>query len=187
MSDIERILIVLCRAEVRFVMVGDLAVAAYGCVPGTQLLLEVCYDRGGDNIERLASALEPLRPRLRGVVNHLPFFLDAASIANGMNFTLTTDLGDIDLLGEVSGIGGYKEVRTLSVNLVLFGLECAVLSLDGLIQSKRATGRPKDLLTLPEIEALREIGTRVSRESGSAETQNQDSVTGKRSEPGPSD
>ena len=187
MSDFERILIVLCRAEVRFVMVGDLAVAAYGCVPGTHLLLEVCFDRSRDNIERLASALEPLHPQLRGVVNHLPFFLDAATIANGMNFTLTTDLGDVDLLGEVSGIGGYKEVRTLSVNLVLFGLECAVLSLDGLIQSKRATGRTKDLLTLPEIEALREIGARVKLESRLGETQNHDSLTGKRGEPEPSD
>ena len=186
MVDYQRILKVLFEAKVRFVIIGGAAAAAHGSAFPT-FDLDICYDRSRDNLKRLASALEPLHPRLRGVVNHLPFFLDAATITNEMNFTLTTDLGDIDLLGEVTGIGGYNEVRTLSVNLALYGQECAVLSLDGLIQSKRATGRTKDLLTLPEIEALREIGTQVKPESGLAETQNHDSVTGKRNEPGPSD
>ena len=99
-----------------------------------------------------------------------------------MNFTLTTDWGDLDLLGEVTGIGGYKEVKTFSSNLTLFGLECAVLSLDGLIQSKRAAGRAKDLLTLPEIEALREIGIRVKPESGPAQTPSDDPDSGKHAE-----
>jgi len=185
MINFQGCLRVLSNARVRFVVIGGAAASAHG-LPHLTYDLDICYDRSRDNIERLASALEPLHPRLRGVVNHLPFFLDAATIANGMNFTLTTDLGDIDLLGEVSGIGGYKEVRTLSVTLVLFGLECAVLSLDGLIQSKRAIGRTKDLLTLPEIEALREIDTQVKPESGPAETQNQDGVARKRNEQEPS-
>ena len=186
MVDLQRILKVFVEAKVRFVIIGGAAAAAHGSAFPT-FDLDICYDRSRDNIKQLANALEPFHPRLRGVVNHLPFQLDASTIANGMNFTLTTDLGDIDLLGEVTGIGGYEEAKMLSVNLVLFGLDGAVLSLDGLIQSKRATGRPKDLLTLPEIEALREIATRAKRESGPTETQNHDSVTGRRSEPGPSD
>ena len=104
-----------------------------------------------------------------------------------MNFTLTTDWGDLDLLGEVTGIGGYKEVKALSFNLTLFGLECAVLSLDGLIQSKRATGRPKDRLTRPDIEALREIGIRVEPESGPAQTHGDDVVSGKQADDEESD
>jgi len=177
---------VLCNAQVRFVVIGGAAASAHG-LPHLTYDLDICYDRSRDNIERLVSALDPLHPRLRGVVNHLPFRLDAATIANGMNFTLSTDLGDIDLFGEVSGIGGYEEAKTSSVNLVLYGLECAVLSLDGLIRSKRAAARPKDLLTLPEIEALREIGTQVKPELGPVGIQNHESVRGKRSEPGPSD
>jgi hypothetical protein len=186
MNDYLRLLKVLCDAQVRFVIIGGAAAAAQGATY-TTYDLDICYDRGRDNIERLASALEPLHPQLRGVANHLPFRLDAATIADGMNFTLSTDLGDIDLFGEVTGIGGYEEAKTLSVNLVLYGLECAVLSLDGLIRSKRAAGRPKDLLTLPEIEALREIGAQVKLESGLAETQNHDSATGERSDNGPND
>ena len=186
MVDFQRILKVLFNAKVRFVIIGGAAAAAHGSAFPT-FDLDICYDRSRDNIKRLASALELFHPRLRGVVNNLPFQLDASTIANGMNLTLTTDLGDIDLLGEVTGIGGYEMAKTLSVNLVLFGLECSVLSLDGLIQSKRATGRPKDLLTLQEIEALRETGTRVKRESGSPETQKQDNVQGERSKQGSND
>jgi hypothetical protein len=62
------------------------------------------------------------------------------------------------------GIGVYKEVKTSSIMLVLSGFQCAILSLDGLIQSKRAAARPKDLLMLREIEALREMEAQVKRE-----------------------
>ena len=167
-NDFERILKILSDAEVRFVVVGDLAVAAYGRAPAT-CLLEVCYDRSRDNVERLAEALKPFHPRLRGVPDDLPFCLDAAAVARGMNFTLTTDFGDIDLFGEVIWISGYKEVRALSSALVLFGFQCAVLSLEGLVRCKRATARPKDLLILPEIEALLEMESQVKSESGRAE------------------
>jgi hypothetical protein len=168
------------------VVIGGAAASAHG-LPHLTYDLDICYDRGRDNIEHLANALEPFHPRLRGVGNHLPFRLDSATIANGMNFTLSTDLGDIDLLGEVTGIGGYKEAKAISVSLVLFGLECSVLSLDGLIKSKRATSRPKDLLTLPEIEALREIGDQGKLESRLAETQSNDRAAVKRVEPDSSD
>jgi hypothetical protein len=170
MNDYLKTLQVLCDAEVRFVIIGGAAAAAHGSAYPTHDL-DICYDRGGDSIERLAKALEPYRPRLRGIQEPLPFCFDSTTIARGMNFTLTTDIGDIDLFGEVSGIGGYKEVKALSTTLVLFGFQCPVLSLDGLIQSKRAVARPKDLLVLREIEALREMETRVKGRSGPAGAQ----------------
>ena len=74
-----------------------------------------------------------------------------------MNFTLTTDLGDLDLLGEVAGLGGYADVLSFSEELELFGMRCKVLTLAGLITSKRAVSRAKDLRLLPELEALLEI------------------------------
>jgi hypothetical protein len=115
------------------------------------------------------AALEPFHPRLRGVENDLPFCFDAATIAHGMNFILTTDIGEIDLFGEVTGIGGYKDASALSITLELFGFRCAVLSLDGLIRCKRASARPKDLLILREIEALRQMETKEGHPSPPAE------------------
>jgi hypothetical protein len=174
MNDYLKLLKVLCDAQVRFVIIGGAAAAAQGVTYPTYDL-DICYDRGRDNIDRLARALEPFHPRLRGVPDDLPFSLDSVTIAHGMNFTLTTDLGDIDLFGEVLGIGGYREVKALSATLSLFGFECAVLSLDGLIRSKRATARPKDLLVLQEMEALREIEIRVKPQPQHLDTLNQDS------------
>jgi hypothetical protein len=180
MNDYLKLLKILCDAKVRFVVIGGAAASAQGSTYATYDL-DICYDRGRDNVERLAKALEPFHTRLRGVPDDLPFCFDAVTIARGMNFTLTTDVGDIDLFGELTGIGGYKEARALSVTLVVFGFQCAVLSLDGLVQSKRATARPKDLLVLPEIEALREMETRVKRQSGAAEGRNQVRVEDKES------
>ena len=158
-SGFELILKALADAEVRFVMVGDLVAGAHGPAHATYVL-ELCYDRSHDNIDRLAKVLGPSHPRLRALPDDQTFHLDAATIARGMNFTLTADIGEVDLFGEVGGIGGYEDARALSITLDLFGFPCAVLSLDGLIRCKRATARPKDLLILPELEALREIETR---------------------------
>jgi hypothetical protein len=181
MNDYLKLLKILCAAQVRFVVIGGAAAAAQGSTYATYDL-DICYDRGSDNIERLAKALEPYQPRLRGVPDNLPFCFDTTTIRNGMNFTLTTDVGDIDLFGEVAGIGGYKDVNVFSISLVLFGFQCAVLSLEGLIRSKRAAARPKDLLILPEIEALREIETRVKRQSGAARVRKEDRVKDEQSE-----
>lgn len=71
-----------------------------------------------------------------------------------MNFTLTTDLGDIDLFGEIHGGGSYDELLPHSIRLDPFGLECYCLGLERLIHVKRAVGRPKDLEALAELEAI---------------------------------
>jgi hypothetical protein len=74
---------------------------------------------------------------------------------HGLNFTLVTDLGSIDCLGEIVG-GGYDALLPDSEPLILFGVECRVLSLERLIQVKCATGRVKDLEALAELEAIAE-------------------------------
>ena len=88
MNEFLRTIEVLREAQVRFVVIGGMAASAHG-LPHLTYDLDICYDRGRDNIERLAKALEPFHPRLRGVPDDLPFSLDNATIAHGMNFTLT--------------------------------------------------------------------------------------------------
>jgi hypothetical protein len=103
------------------------------------------------------SALKPYHPRLRGAPEGLPFLFDMETLSNGMNFTLTTDLGDIDLLGHLSGLGEFPAVALDAICMPLFGGEYRVASLDTLIRSKKAAGRSKDLNVLPELEALKEM------------------------------
>jgi len=70
------------------------------------------------------------------------------------DFTLTTDLGWVDILGEIAGGGSYDELASESSPVRLFGIDCLCLNLDSLIRAKRAAGRPKDFEAIAELEAL---------------------------------
>ena len=155
MIDYEQALTALAAAGVRLVIVGGVAITIHGSSYVT-FDLDFCYARDPENLSRLAEALGPHNPRLRGAPAGLPFRLDEGTLKSGMNFTLATDLGDIDLLGEVAGVGDYAAALVASEEVELFGATFRVLNLDALIASKRAAGRPKDLMVLPELEALRE-------------------------------
>jgi hypothetical protein len=74
----------------------------------------------------------------------------------GLNFTLVTSLGDVDLLGAIPGGGTYEELLADAVELQVFRTRCLCLSLRQLIRAKRAAGRPKDLEALAELEAIEE-------------------------------
>jgi hypothetical protein len=81
--------------------------------------------------------------------------LDEASLRSGLNFTLDTDLGPLDLFGEVPGLGTFDHVDAASTELEIAGNRILVLTLDGLELAKRAAGRPKDMLDLGYIRALK--------------------------------
>ena len=122
--------------------------------------VDVVYARTSDNIDRLVAALTPIAPYLRGAPPGLPFSFDAKTIKSGLNFTLITSLGDIDLLGEIAGGGAYEQLVSATVEVELFGFRCRCVTLDTLIHLKRAAGRPKDLEVLAELEAINEEGQR---------------------------
>jgi hypothetical protein len=153
-ADVQRLLDALAAGGVRFVVVGGVALVLRGSSRVT-LDLDLCYARDPDNLSRLASALAPFHPRLRGAPPELPFLWDARTLASGLNFTLTTDLGDLDILGEIPGIGGYAQVARASSDLRVGDARVAVMDLDGLERAKRAAGRVKDLLDLAEIAEIR--------------------------------
>ncbi len=153
MLDIAAILRALSANEVDFVVIGGIAAVAHGSAYITQDF-DISYARTGVNLARLARALAPLHPRLRGVSEELPFQLNAATLRAGLNFTLATDIGDIDLMGQIAGFSSYEQVSAASDTLELYGIRCRILTLDGLIRSKRAAARPKDLQLVPELEAL---------------------------------
>jgi hypothetical protein len=152
---IEAPLRLLGEYKVDCVIVGGIAAAIHG----SSLLtndLDVCYARDAANLKRLAEALQTVHTRLRNAPEGLPFILDAETLKRGLNFTFTTNIGDIDLLGEVRGVGHYEDVMVGSVTADLFGYQFAVIDIGKLIAAKRAAGRPKDLIALPELEAIQE-------------------------------
>jgi hypothetical protein len=163
-TDFQGLLAALTDHKVDFVVIGGVALIVQGSAR-TTTDLDICYSRQPDNVRRLADALAALRPTLRGAPPDLPFRWDARTLANGLNFTLESDLGWIDLLGEVTGLGSYDAVSAAASPLELYGKRVLVLGLDGLERAKTAAGRVKDLTDLAEI---REIRRRTGHRSGGA-------------------
>lgn len=161
--NLEETLRVLYDASVEFVLIGGAAMGLQGSAHLTKDM-DFCYERSRLNQERLAKALKPYHPTLRGAPADLPFRFDAETIERGLNFTLRTDLGDIDFLSEVSGLGTFESVKAASDLKNVGGIECRVLSLAGLIKSKSAAGRARDLYVLPELKALEELKRKTQSE-----------------------
>lgn len=154
MTDFLGLLRTLAAAEVEFIIVGGVAAAAHGSSRLTRDL-DVIYRRTPDNFSRLVRSLAGHRPYLRGAPPGLPFQWDVETIARGLNFTLTTDLGAIDFLGEIPG-GTYDTLRGFTETMTLFGIPCLCLTLEKLIDVKRAAGRVRDLEAVAELEAIAE-------------------------------
>ena len=155
MIDFEALLGALTREEVEFIIVGGVAATAHGAARLTQDL-DVVYARADENLARMERALTPHHPYLRGAPEGLPFVWDVATIRRGLNFTLTTDLGDVDFLGEITGGGLYEDLVGDAVTIEIFESQCLVLGLRKLIEVKRAEGRPKDFEAVAELEHLLE-------------------------------
>jgi len=153
--DILAFVRVLGEAGVDYIIIGGVAANIHGAAR-TTLDIDVVYGRSAPNVERLAVALAPYQPYLRGAPPGLPFSFDAPTINRGLNFTLTTALGDIDFLGEVAGGGGFEQLLPHAEAVQLEGHRCLVVNLPTLIALKRAAGRGKDREALAELEALLE-------------------------------
>lgn len=155
MTDFGSLIRILTKHGVEFILVGGAAATAHGSARLTQDL-DIVYRRTPESFKRLTRALGPYKPYLRGAPPGLPFRWDVDTLTRGLNFTLTTELGDLDLLGEITGGGRYEDLFPSSIRLKLYGATCLCLDLPLLIVVKRAAGRPRDLEAVAELEALLE-------------------------------
>lgn len=149
----EDVIVRLQRENVEFVIVGMMSAVLQGSSLTTRDL-DLCYRRTPSNIARLVAALTPLAPRPRGFPPDLPFVFDERTVLLGSNFTLEIGVESLDLLGEMSGVGGYEQIIANAVEVTYAGVQPKVLALNDLIKTKTAAGRPKDLAALPELQAL---------------------------------
>lgn len=155
MIGLRQLLGALHKEAIRFIVVGGVAARAHGSARVTQDI-DLSYARDDDNLRAIYQALKKFNPYLRGAPPGLPFDWSERTLRAGLNFTLTTTVGDIDLLGEIIGGGRYEDLEPHTVRAKIFGYETMLLDIDWLIRVKRAAGRPKDLEVVAELEALRE-------------------------------
>jgi hypothetical protein len=149
----------LVEAEVRFVVIGGVAAGLHGAGRATYDL-DICYDPSEDNRLRLAGLLSEWGAYLRGVEPGLPFTMDARQLLIAPVMTLTTSMGDLDVMDRVAGVGEFDAVLAQSVETRVGEVAFRILDLPALLAAKRASARPKDLAQLPELEALLELRQR---------------------------
>ncbi len=137
-----------------FVIVGGLAGVAHGFSYVTEDV-DVCAPLNPSNVRKIILALRGLSPCFRMTPHRRPLPDTPEGLAGFKSLYLVADWGQVDFLSEITGAGGYNDVLRQSIALDIEGLEYRVLSIDALIQAKRALGRPKDLRVDLELEAIR--------------------------------
>ena len=155
MTDYRELIRLLVDGRVEFILVGGLAARAHGSSRFTDDL-DIVYRRDYANVSRLVNCFAPLSPYLRGAPPGLPFQWQPEIIWKGLNFTLTTSLGPVDILGEITLGGDYESLLPYSETLERFGKDCLCLGIRRLIEVKRAAGRPKDFEVIAELQVILE-------------------------------
>jgi predicted nucleotidyltransferase len=152
-AQFEKLLPVLVNGGVEFILIGGVAGIVHGSARATYDV-DLVYSRTDENVQRLAEILAQCKPSLRDAPRNLPFVWDERTIRNGLNFTLTTELGDLDLFGEVAGGGTYDDLISHSFEVEAFGVSFKCVDLPTLIRIKEAAGRTKDYEAVAELRAL---------------------------------
>src|SRR6185437_3670386 len=137
------------------VIVGGFAALLHGSTLVTRDL-DVCAVLSRAEVAKLREALRDLNPRHRLTGQRLSFLTTPDPGVPVHNLYLETELGTVDILSSILGVGDFERVRTGSVEIEIFGRRCRVISLDDLIRAKETLAREKDLLAAKELRAIRE-------------------------------
>jgi hypothetical protein len=153
--DLRRLLAVLDRHGVSYVLIGGLAAVYHGSPFPTEDV-DITPATGTDNLQRLSAALSDLKARIRteSVPKGLPFAHDAASLAAASTWNLTTLAGDLDISFTPDGTAGYGDWVREAESATLYGSVVRVASLADVIRSKQAANRPKDQRVLPTLRRI---------------------------------
>jgi len=164
MEQLTEILKRLHDANVEFSLIGGLASRHYGVTLVTEDV-DICARFTPENLRRIEAAFKNFHPRHRLTANKLPLELTDELCRSLKNIYLTTDLGILDCLSEVAGIGDFAAVLQRSqLKEFPFG-RCYILKIDALIQAKEAVGRPQDLIAASQLKAIKERNEQQTKSS----------------------
>jgi hypothetical protein len=146
----------LVKAEVRFVLIGGYACIIHGGTLTTEDI-DICCDFTPENLLRLQEAVADIHPLHRMTPQRLPLSLTVENCQHLNNLYLDTDLGQLDCVGAVQGVGDFNQVEKMSETIEADGIRFNVLNRDALIVSKKAMSRPRDREAVRELESLKEM------------------------------
>jgi hypothetical protein len=158
-SDFPNLLKRLNEFEVDYILVDGMAANIHGSTI-TTLDCDIVVSLDSENLSKLEKALSIFMPTFRHKKPPQTFDEDMAMKGGWKNIYLDTSAGILDCLGDIKGLGDYAECNSRSIEVDLGGFTIRVLTREALIEAKKAMGRPKDLLTVAQLE----IGGELERE-----------------------
>ncbi|OGQ05267.1 MAG: hypothetical protein A2W61_08415 [Deltaproteobacteria bacterium RIFCSPLOWO2_01_44_7] len=159
MQNFEKLIPGLVDGGVEFVIVGGFAAVIHGVTLVTRDL-DVCIPFTVKNCEALLQSVQNIHPFHRMDSNRSPLKETPESLSHFKNLYLNTDLGTIDFLGRIDGVGSYPEVLKYAVKIKLFNRSCNVLDIDALIKAKKEMKEAKDKQAVIQLEAIKQKQTK---------------------------
>lgn len=153
MTELNKLLLRLLEADIDFVIVGGFGAVLHGSTLVTRDL-DICAILTPANVGKLRGAFRDLHPTHRHNPQRMSFLEIPAPEVELKNLYLQTDLGALDVLGSITGVGNYARVAENAETVELFGRRVRVISIEDLILAKEALGREKDLLAVKELRAI---------------------------------
>lgn len=154
MSNLVQLIQVLQKSDIDFVIVGGYSAVLHGSSLVTQDL-DVCISFDDNAVSRLRECLATFHPKHRMTPQKLSFLEHPQKVEGVKNLYLETDLGMLDVLGFVGGVGEFERVKSKALEIEFMGYPCHILSIDDLIAAKEFMGRPKDLMAVKELKCFK--------------------------------
>jgi predicted nucleotidyltransferase len=143
----------LAESGAQFVVVGGLAVNAWGVVRGTKDV-DVVVATETENLKRVAEVAVAAGGHVQQGEALLGSPISIASaLASGEQVAIETDLGRLDIVQGLDGVPSFEDLRPRATEAEILGTQVWVCSRDDLTAMKRAAGRTRDLADLEDLEA----------------------------------
>ncbi len=155
-KDLSSLVELLSKGAVEFAVVGGYAGVVHGCSYVTADV-DICCLFSEENLLRLQKALSDVHPVHRMTPGHQALRLTEENCGQFKNLYLDTDIGQLDCLSFVEGVGSFLQVKESSEEVEIGGVAVYVLGLEALIKAKKAMGRPNDKEAVLQLEAIQKL------------------------------
>lgn len=153
MQNFGQLLQRLTDAGLEFVLVGGFAAVSHGSFYLTRDV-DICAILTEGNVQKLRQALKDWHPTHRMTPQKLSFLLYPPAGEPVNNLYLQTDMGMVDILTSIKGVGDFQRLNATAEEIEVDGQKIRVIALNDLITAKEAMGRERDLLTAKELRAI---------------------------------
>lgn len=140
----------LNKSGVPYVLIGGMAARAHGSSVNTEDI-DICILASDEHFRRIVEVFADVHPCYRMQPGKPPLTPDHPWLTGLKNLYLRTDLGQLDVLGDIPEVGDYKAIRDKTVEIDFAGVRCRVLDIPTLIEAKLRAGRPKDHQAVQEL------------------------------------